>query len=163
MVLTVSAAAAADAADLAAVAAATFPLACPPTADRAHVAAHIADSLSRERFEGHLRDPDSVVLAARHNGEIIGYAMAIRGADTVELSKIYVALAHHGTGAAAALMRACLDWAAETGAATVWLGVNQGNERAQRFYRKHGFVVTGTRAFRLGPGIENDFVMTRRL
>jgi ribosomal protein S18 acetylase RimI-like enzyme len=163
MVVSVAAADTGDAAELATVAAVTFPLACPASADPAHIAAHIAGNLSRERFDEYLCAPDRVVLAARIDGQIIGYAMAIRGTDTVELSKMYVAPAHHGDGAAGALMQACLDWAAQIGAATVWLGVNQGNERAQRFYRKHGFVVTGTRTFQLGPTIENDFVMMRRL
>jgi ribosomal protein S18 acetylase RimI-like enzyme len=45
----------------------------------------------------------------------------------------------------------------------VWLGVNQENQRAQRFYAKHGFVVSGTKTFRLGEGVENDYVMVRPL
>ena len=36
-------------------------------------------------------------------------------------------------------------------------------ERAQRFYRKHGFGVVGTRTFALGATVENDDVMDRRL
>ena len=43
----------------------------------------------------------------------------------------------------------------------MWLGVNQNNQRAQRFYAKHGFTVNGTKTFRLGTGIENDYVMVR--
>jgi ribosomal protein S18 acetylase RimI-like enzyme len=43
----------------------------------------------------------------------------------------------------------------------MWLGVNRANERAQRFYRKHGFEVTGARRFRLGDSDEDDFVMVR--
>ncbi|PRC53827.1 GNAT family N-acetyltransferase, partial [Mycobacterium sp. ITM-2017-0098] len=43
----------------------------------------------------------------------------------------------------------------------VWLGVNQRNARAQRFYGKHGFAITGTKSFRLGGHIEADYVMVR--
>ncbi len=43
----------------------------------------------------------------------------------------------------------------------MWLGVNQHNQRAQRFYRKHGFTVSGTRTFRVGDHVENDYVMIR--
>ena len=35
------------------------------------------------------------------------------------------------------------------------------NERAQRFYAKHGFAVTGTKRFRLGGHWEQDYVMVR--
>ena len=45
----------------------------------------------------------------------------------------------------------------------MWLGVNQQNQRAQRFYTKHGFAINGTKTFRLGAGIENDYVMVRPL
>ena len=58
-------------------------------------------------------------------------------------------------------MYAGITWAAEQRARALWLGVNQANHRAQKFYRKHGFEVTGTRMFRLGTGLENDFVMVR--
>jgi ribosomal protein S18 acetylase RimI-like enzyme len=60
-------------------------------------------------------------------------------------------------------MEAAVARAAEWGAQRVWLGVNQENQRAQRFYAKAGFTVTGTRSFRLGPHLENDYVMTREL
>ena len=154
-----------DAAELADVAAATFPLACPPSARAEDVAAAIVANLSEERFAGYLRDPDRRVLAARDGGRIVGYAMLIRddsGPSTVvELSKIYLSPAHHRTGAASALMEAGLAWAAGAGAQSVWLGVNQANERAQRFYGKHGFEITGTRTFALGRSMQDDYVMTR--
>jgi ribosomal protein S18 acetylase RimI-like enzyme len=39
--------------------------------------------------------------------------------------------------------------------------VNRENGRAQRFYRKHGFEITGTKTFRLGASLEHDYVMVR--
>ena len=149
-----------DAAELAAVAAATFPLACPPAAEKADVDAVITADLSERRFTEYVTDPDRVVLAARRDGAIVGYAMLVRDHD-VELSKMYVLAEHHRTGAADELMIAGLRWAGQHRAARVWLGVNQVNERAQRFYRRHGFEVAGTRQFRLGSRLEDDFVMVR--
>lgn len=168
--LVVGVAALADAAELAAVAAATFPLACPPSVAAEDIAAFVAANLSPERFADYLVDPGRRVLAARRQGRIVGYAMLIRGSGAlgseqgpVELSKMYVLADLHRAGAAGALMEAGIAWAIECRAPAVWLGVNQKNERAQRFYRKHGFSVTGTRTFRLGRGVEHDFVMTRTL
>ena len=176
MVISVRAAGPQDATDLAAVAAQTFPLACPPTADPGDVHAAIAANLSASRFADYLADPDRVVLAATDGSRIVGYSMLIRGigddADVaaavpagpaVELSMMYVLPSHHRTGAAAALMGSGIDWAAQGAAVVVWLGVNRNNERAQQFYRKHGFRVTGTRTFRLGSSEESDFVMVRTL
>jgi len=164
----------ADLPELAAVAAATFPLACPPSATPDNIAAFIEETLSERRFGDYLADPDRTVLVAREDSSIIGYAMLIRGvpddADVqravparpaLELSKIYVLADRHGTGASTALMTATLTRAAELDMSCVWLGVNQQNERAQRFYSKHGFTINGTKTFRLGAGIENDYVMVR--
>ncbi len=163
MEISVTPAGLSDAAELAEVAAATFPLACPESVAAEDIAAFVAANLSAERFAGYLADPDRVVLAAACEGRIIGYAMLIRGENAVELSKMYVLASHHRSGAAAALMASGIDWASRTGAPTVWLGVNQYNARAQRFYRKHGFEITGNRTFQLGEGIECDYVMARQL
>jgi ribosomal protein S18 acetylase RimI-like enzyme len=172
----VAAATEADLPELAEVAARTFPLACPPSATRENIAAFIAENLSQERFGDYLTDSDRTVLAARDDGRMVGYVMLIRGVPdddevqravtprpAVELSKMYVLPDAHGAGVAAALMSAALRHATDLDAKGVWLGVNQQNERAQRFYTKHGFTVTGTKTFRLGAGIENDYVMVRPL
>jgi GNAT superfamily N-acetyltransferase len=166
----------ADVPELADVAAATFGLACPPGTTQERVDAFIAEVLSPERFEAYLADPDRRVLLAEQEGVPLGYAMLVRGepkdADvraaltlhpTVELSKIYVLPAAHGTGAATQLMRASLGWAASVGAAGAWLGVNQKNERAQRFYAKSGFLRVGTKRFLVGGVHEDDYVLERPL
>ena len=176
MAIHVAAAQHRDATELAAVAARTFPLACPPTAAPQNIGAFIDTQLSAKRFADYLHDPDRVVLAAYDDRAIIGYCMLIRGvpndADVqravsvrpaVELSKMYVLPGNHGAGISTALMEAALNRAAAMPAKSVWLGVNQQNLRAQRFYAKHGFAVHGTKTFHLGSGIENDYVMVRRL
>lgn len=163
-----------DLTELAAVAATTFPLACPPGVSTENVAAFIAANLSADAFTGYLRDPDRVVLIARDRTRILGYAMLIRGvpddADVqqavplrpaVEISKMYTLPDVHGAGVSAALMTESLQRSAQLGAACVWLGVNQENQRAQRFYAKFGFVVGGTKTFRLGDSVESDYVLVR--
>lgn len=166
----------ADVTELAAVAAETFPLACPASVTAENIAAFLSENLSADKFAHYLADAARAVLVARDDTRILGYAMLIRGAPTdtdvarvlprhpvVELSKIYVLPDAHGGPVAAALMNAAIDDARDHGAGTVWLGVNQKNERAQRFYRKHGFTVGGTKSFRLGDATEDDYVMTRAL
>jgi ribosomal protein S18 acetylase RimI-like enzyme len=148
--------------ELAAVAARTFPLACPPSTPAENIASFIDTNLSAIRFAEYLTDPQRAVLVARQDGQIVGYAMLIRGANgDAELSKIYLLADFHGTGLATMLMDAALATAADWGAHSVWLGVNQENQRAQRFYLKSGFKISGTRTFRVGAGRENDYVMVR--
>lgn len=165
-----------DLPELASLAAATFPLACPPAVSPDNVAAFIAANLSVDNFATYLADPDRVVLLARDDTRILGYAMLIRGVPddpqvsgavplraAVELSKMYALPDTHGAGVSAALMAEVLARSAALGAACVWLGVNQENQRAQRFYAKSGFTVTGSKTFRLGGHVENDYVMVRPL
>lgn len=180
MTLEVSPAVEADLPGLVDVAARTFPLACPPSASPDDVAAFIAANLSPASFREYLADPDRVVLTARDDAQsdrsILGYAMLIRGvaADddvaravplrpAVELSKMYVLPTSHGVGVSGALMSAALDHARTSGTTCVWLGVNQENQRAMRFYGKHGFTVSGTKTFQLGDRVEHDYVMVRPL
>ncbi|WP_068162051.1 GNAT family N-acetyltransferase [Rhodococcus phenolicus] len=165
-----------DTETLADVAATTFPLACPPGANRDDIAAFIARTLSAERFGEYLTDPTRIVLKASVGGEIVGYLMAIdappadpdvaamiTATPAVEISKLYVLPGRHGTGVSAALMAAIVEHAAETGRAGLWLGVNQENERARRFYTKQGFRTVGTRSFQVGTQTHQDFVMQREL
>ncbi len=153
-----------DTEELAAVAAQTFPLACPSSVAQEDIASFVDTNLSAEHFAKYLADSHRAVIAATQNGRIIGYAMLIRDdAAAAELSKIYVLPDHHGAGVSAALMDLALATAQGWGVRCVWLGVNQANQRAQRFYTKNGFTVGGTRTFQVGDRRENDFVMVRAL
>jgi ribosomal protein S18 acetylase RimI-like enzyme len=165
-----------DIAELAGVAARTFPLACPPSVTPANIAAFVDANLSAVRFAEYLSDPQRLILTASQDGRIVGYAMLIRGVGNdpdiqravrarpaVELSKMYVLPDNHGSGVSTALMDAALAAAADWGGGCVWLGVNQKNIRAQRFYKKCGFTVNGTRTFQLGGRTESDYVMVRPL
>ncbi len=165
-----------DADELAALAARTFPLACPPSVSADNIAAFIDANLSVARFTDYLTDPARVVLTAHRDDRIVGYTMLVHGVSAdadiqravkvrpaIELSKMYVVPDEHGTGASTALMKTALGVVSDADAGCMWLGVNQRNYRAQRFYSKHGFAVTGNRTFRLGEHVEHDYVMVRRL
>jgi ribosomal protein S18 acetylase RimI-like enzyme len=165
-----------DAGALAALAAVTFPLACPPSASPGDIAAHLANTLSEEHFRTYLDDPDITILVIEAEGSLRGYSLLVNrpAADpdvssaltltpSVELSKCYVHPEHHGLGAAAELMHDSLQAATATGAAGVWLGVNSQNARAIRFYEKSGFRKVGTKSFQLGTAVEHDFVLERGL
>ncbi|MCW4456702.1 GNAT family N-acetyltransferase [Microbacterium sp. MPKO10] len=163
---------ASDAAELSALAVETFRLACPPDMAPEDIDAFTRENLSPERFESFLTDPTQVLLAAENDGALVGYTLlidrppsdphvdeAVTARPAVELNKVYVRSRAHGSGAAGALMRATLDTALTHGARGVWLGVNQLNSRAVRFYEKSGFSVVGTRRFKVGDRWCDDFVM----
>ncbi len=162
----------ADVCALSRLAARAFPAACPPGLAAADVAAYIRTELTEARFGAHLAehvllvvdDPDAP-------GELLGYSMLclvdppvpVPGRDPIELKRIYADPAAIGTGVGAALMRASLRRAAEMGRASVWLGTNQTNQRAIRFYQRFGFQIVGERLFQVGGTTEADFVLAREL
>ncbi|UYP20678.1 GNAT family N-acetyltransferase [Rhodococcus sp. Z13] len=165
-----------DAEAIADVAAATFPLACPPDANADDIAAFIDRTLSAEKFSEYLADPQRIVLKASAGKDIVGYLMVVDAAPedpeidamitarpSIEISKLYVMPGHHGAGVSAALMGAIVEQAEELGRAGLWLGVNQQNTRARRFYEKQGFTVVGTRTFVVGSQTHDDYVMQRPL
>jgi ribosomal protein S18 acetylase RimI-like enzyme len=117
-----------------------------------------------------------VLFLAIEDDVAIGYAMLVvaEPADpdvaasltlrpTSELSKLYVRPGHHGAGISVALVAAAADSARMAGCAGMWLGVNQENARANRFYEKSGFLRVGTKKFLLGETYEDDFVRERPL
>lgn len=182
MAITTRRAVPADAAELHTLAARTFGLATPPGTLQTDIDAFIAEHLSHESFAGYLADPDRIILLAEDEGKPVGYTMLVSGpikdpdlaavvgaatdsgtAPAIELSKVYVDAENHGSGIAGTLMRATLEAAAATGAGLCWLGVNQRNERAAKFYAKNGFEIIGTKRFKVGEVWHDDHVRARPL
>ena len=103
-------------------------------------------ALSLEEEQNYLRaqcgSHDKVQYLAKVDGEIIGTAslnrkcnrMRHRGVFGISLKKAW-----WGSGAAAALMEAILDFARENGFEQLNLEVRSSNARAIRLYEKYGF------------------------
>lgn len=157
-------------------AARTFPLACPPTLERAHIDAYIRENLSPPHFDAHIDHPEHDVLVATVGPEILGYALVLFGADgspspglgvTLNpaglLSKCYTDPKVHGTKAGASLLFAAEERARERLAEGLWLNTNAHNIRAQRFYRKHGFSRVGDIDFVVGGIVHHDPVFEKRV
>jgi GNAT superfamily N-acetyltransferase len=79
------------------------------------------------------------IAAAWYDGQIVGAVSWTPGAVN-ELNTLYLRADQRGTGLAARL----LDASIADGPAGVW--IFDGNARAERFYEKHGFQLTGERA-----------------
>lgn len=165
-----------DAPALAELAAITFPLACPPGTTDQDVADFVLNNLTVEHFLTYLADPDRMIFVAEQDGVLVGYTMLVAGEPgdaeaaaaislrpTIELSKCYTHPDHHGSGIAADLMQAGIVASKDRGAVGMWLGVNQHNARANRFYEKNGFVQVGTKHFTVGDQVHDDYVRERAL
>lgn len=162
-----------DAPALAALAAETFPLACPPYHSPENIALHLAQVLAVDDFIDYAtEDEEYDLFVAESAGRLVGFALLdclacddeeveplLAGTHpSYELSKLYVHPDAHGTGVARQLFDACQKEARVRGAASMWLTVWRENARALRFYEKNGFAPVGDRDYAVGDLVDHDFV-----
>ena len=118
------------------------------------------------------------ILVAQVDARLVGYTLTIVGegaippelvrpgkveADAAYLSKCYVDAPWRGSGIADALVEAAASDAAHRGHASLALGTNRANKKAQAFYKRHGFRRRSTRTFDVGGVLNHDVVMVRDL
>jgi len=163
-------AAASDAATLALVAGATFLEAFAGVLGGRDIVDHCAAKSNATVFGAWLADPASVVTLAEatQGGAPIGYTVITApdlpvepGQADTELRRIYMLTGTHGTGLGPALMAQAIADARALGRTRLLLGVYGRNHRAHRFYERQGFTRIGTRQFRVGATLHDDFVYAR--
>lgn len=161
-----------DVAGLVELARLTFPNACPPGTEQADIDEFIASNLNEAEFAAHVAHPERVVLVHDACGVLDGYVLmfgageiepepsfGVTGDPSVYLSKVYVLPSVLGGSVAGPLIDAAKDAARELlGARSIWLNTNVANQRAARFYRKHGFERVGGKEMRVGSALMADDV-----
>ena len=98
-----------------------------------------------ENFRERLKSDLAHVRVAGAPGAPVGFCIAKED----ELYQLFVSAAARGTGSAAALLVDGEARLAANGVAIAWLACAIGNERAARFYEKHGWRRIGTMVNRL--------------
>jgi GNAT superfamily N-acetyltransferase len=98
----------------------------------------------------------AALLVAEIEDSVSGFSFATAPSDalTAELRALHVLPDHHGTGAGQALHDAALDAVRTWGCTDIELWVLRGNDRAQSFYRRNGWVHDGTTAAHEVGGVE---------
>jgi len=100
------------------------------------------------QYRAWLCEPDSFVLAARHDHQLIGYAMVhLRDGSPTwpfseragELETLAVLREKRGRGVGRALLKAARDRLRALGAREISLHLLVGNQSAGRFYDRQGF------------------------
>ena len=132
------------------------------------------DAWTRDMFAGELGGGSAgrYYLVAEEGGHIVGYAGLLapvsrrprRGpGGQADVLTMAVAPGHWGRGIGSALLEALLAEAAAQSCAEVFLEVRVDNPRAQRLYRRHGFVAVGLRRGYYQPSGTDAIVMRRPL
>lgn len=134
-----------------------------PAAD---MATHLDRSFGPDGLIADLACPGCRVQMAEEDGQIAGYLKLMpmdlptgHPAGSLEIKQLYILEPWQGAGLAAALMNWAVETARADGAPALFLSVWQKGERAQAFYRKHGFEVVGSAPFAIGDTVMVDPVM----
>ena len=163
---------AADAVDLSELAERTFRDAFSDLNTPENMDLHCAATFSPAVQAAEIANPAIHTVVAESTGRLVAFAQlhlhpqpppSVSASPSVELHRIYVDQAFHGTGLAGALIAYVLEKAKEQGAAAVWLGVWEHNHRAIRFYQRLGFSEVGDHVFVVGTDPQRDLVMIRFL
>ena len=91
---------------------------------------------------------------------LVGFAVAcwLRGESAAEIENLLVERECRRQGIGTALIKACMEWAAHTGAAAVRLEVRESNSVAHALYRGLGFVSIGRRRAYYASPAEDAFI-----
>lgn len=104
------------------------------------------DAWSSEIFDAEISHPTRTYLALISGGEeIVGYCGVMVVADTADIQTIAVHPAYEGRGYGRAMLEAAESIARERGGRRIMLEVRADNPRAQRLYRRNGYVHLHTR------------------
>ena len=106
------------------------------------------------------RWPDNILIA-KDGERVVGFAgYGEADPDTGELFALYVLKEYWGTGVAQLLMQATLERLAAYPKIALWMV--KGNARAQRFYEKCGFRLTGEEKLTSSVGAYGIRMMLKR-
>jgi len=117
-----------------------------------------ADFAWTDRWVMAFRDADDVTVG------MANVTSDLPAPNVWHIGLFIVATGVFGTGVAAELHDALLHWARAHGARWMRLGVVQGNERAERFWRRRGYVETRLRdGIAMGARVNSVRVMVKPL
>ncbi|KIX09836.1 uncharacterized protein Z518_00917 [Rhinocladiella mackenziei CBS 650.93] len=136
--------------------------------------AYLDEAYSISAIEEDIRSRSKhlVVACSSSDGRVMGFAQLTEGTtepciedldNVVELQRLYVDRDFHGSGVGKALTREIERLAREKGYRIMWLGVWEGNFKAQRVYEAMGFLRVGDHEFKMGRCIQTDWIMCKDL
>jgi len=132
---------------------------------------YLEEGFSTEKLTAELNDNNAEFYFAELDNNAIGYLKINYGQSQTELQddkaleieRIYVLKEFHGKKVGQLLYDHAIKIAKQKNADYVWLGVWEENHRAQKFYKKNGFVEFDKHKFKLGNDEQTDIMMKLKL
>ena len=133
--------------------------------------AYLERAFSLEQLERELSNRYSQFLFVYFDNEVAGYLKVNRndaqsekmGEQSLEIERIYIKSQFQKHGLGKYLLNQAIEIANELHKKEIWLGVWEKNENAIAFYKKMGFVQTGTHSFYMAEEEQLDYIMTKTL
>ncbi|WP_433921300.1 GNAT family N-acetyltransferase [Paenibacillus taichungensis] len=133
--------------------------------------AYLERAFNAKQLEAELSNSCSGIFFVYYNDELAGYLKVNRdGAQSeqmsdvsLEIERIYIRNKFQKHGLGKYLLNKAMDTALEHKKKEIWLGVWEKNDNAIAFYKKMGFVQTGSHSFYMGDEEQIDFIMVKTL
>ncbi|NRD79895.1 GNAT family N-acetyltransferase [Bacillus sp. BRMEA1] len=132
---------------------------------------YLERAFNLKQLEKELCNISSEFFFVYFNNEIAGYLKVntneaqseVMGDQSLEIERIYIKNKFQKHGLGKYLLNKAMEIAMERNKKKVWLGVWEKNENAIAFYKKMGFVQTGSHSFYMGDEAQMDFIMIKTL
>jgi len=133
--------------------------------------AYLENAFNLNKLKEELLNKSSQFILLYFNNEVAGYLKLNlneaqseeMGDHSLEVERIYIKRKFQKYGLGKYLLNLAIEKAEELQKKEVWLGVWEKNENAIAFYKKMGFVQTGTHSFHMGDEEQTDYIMTKAL
>lgn len=133
--------------------------------------AYLERAFNLKQLEKELSNISSQFFFVYFNNEVAGYLKVNTndaqseemGDESLEIERIYIKDKFQKHGLGKYLLNKAMEIAIERNKKKIWLGVWEKNENAIAFYKKMGFVQTGSHSFYMGDEEQVDLIMTNTL
>jgi GNAT superfamily N-acetyltransferase len=132
---------------------------------------YMQQAFSLETLNREIQNPEMHFFFVMHQDEVKAYFKINTGLgqsepespDAAELERFYVLPEHIGSGVGSQIMEYILGLVQSWHKQYLWLGVWEKNDKAIRFYRRHGFVKFGEHPYYVGNDCQTDWMMRNDL
>jgi diamine N-acetyltransferase len=129
--------------------------------------AYLDKAFNLNQLEKELRNSSSEFFFVYFNNELAGYLKVNindaqsedMGSEALEVERIYIKSDFQKHGLGKYLFNKAVDLAQENNKSKIWLGVWEKNENAIAFYKRLGFVESGSHPFYMGDEEQIDIIM----
>lgn len=134
--------------------------------------AYFEEAYAEEVLTREVTSSESQVVFILVDDHIAGYRKVNWGAaqtehkleDAFEIQRIYVLKQYQGLGLGKRLFEDALEMAEQKGFTWAWLGVWEGNFKAQNFYAKYGFEKFSEHSFQVSEDkVDVDWLLKKKL